>query len=275
MPYRFLTRIALLMLVSAASVSGRRPAGWNMGVERQKIRLQAGSGAKKPDAGLPGGQRWHHRHGRHGQFGRQNHDSGISGELRRSTAPRYRFGGYGFNQDGRRVTRRNALNRQSCTLVSYRQYGSHGFRRWGIPHHYVQQHSGEWRSDSQRPSVRSALATLKQSVGHIPVSYVGIASPCIMELSLPLHLMSDEFVQRILKVIIKAQKVPADTVTLDSRFDELNIDSMDAVEILFELETEFDVIVPDDQMRSMHTVREVAESVEKLMTEKVSGTTAP
>ena len=87
--------------------------------------------------------------------------------------------------------------------------------------------------------------------------------------------MSDEFIQRIVKLIAKAQKVPPDTITLDSRFDELNIDSMDAVEILFELETEFDVIIPDDQMRSMQTVREVAESVEKLMAEKVSGATAP
>ena len=51
--------------------------------------------------------------------------------------------------------------------------------------------------------------------------------------------MSDEFIQRIRSVIANSQKLPIDKVTLDSSFQDLGIDSMDAVNILFGLESEF------------------------------------
>ena len=43
---------------------------------------------------------------------------------------------------------------------------------------------------------------------------------------------------------------------LDSAFEELGIDSMDAVEILFALENEFDINIPDDVILQDHPQRE-------------------
>ena len=48
--------------------------------------------------------------------------------------------------------------------------------------------------------------------------------------------MSDELTQRVLKCIATAKRIPLETVTIDSEFQQLGIDSMDAVEILFALE---------------------------------------
>ena len=80
--------------------------------------------------------------------------------------------------------------------------------------------------------------------------------------------MSDELIQRVLKVIATSKRIPLETVTLDSDFLQLGIDSMDAVEILFALENEFDISIPDDEVRSVRNVRQMCEGVEKLLAAK-------
>jgi acyl carrier protein len=80
--------------------------------------------------------------------------------------------------------------------------------------------------------------------------------------------MSDELNQRVLKVIATSKRIPLETVTIDSEFQQLGIDSMDAVEILFALENEFDIQIPDDEVRSVRNVRQMCEGVEKLVAAK-------
>jgi acyl carrier protein len=57
-------------------------------------------------------------------------------------------------------------------------------------------------------------------------------------------------------------------VTIDSEFQQLNIDSMDAVEILFAMENEFDISIPDEEVRSVRNVRQMCEGVERLLAAK-------
>jgi acyl carrier protein len=80
--------------------------------------------------------------------------------------------------------------------------------------------------------------------------------------------MSDELIQRVLKVIATSKRIPLETVTIDSEFQQIGIDSMDAVEILFALENEFDISIPDDEVRSVRNVRQMCEGVEKLVAAK-------
>lgn len=80
--------------------------------------------------------------------------------------------------------------------------------------------------------------------------------------------MSDEMNQRVLKVIATSKRIPLETVTIDSDFAQLNIDSMDAVEVLFALENEFDISIPDDEVRSVRNVRQMCEGVERLVAAK-------
>jgi acyl carrier protein len=61
-----------------------------------------------------------------------------------------------------------------------------------------------------------------------------------------------------------------ETVTIDSTFEQLNIDSMDAVEILFALENEFDIVIPDDEVRSVRNVRQMCEGIAKLVAAKAA-----
>lgn len=83
--------------------------------------------------------------------------------------------------------------------------------------------------------------------------------------------MSDDLIQRVLEAIATSKRIPLETVTIDSEFQQLNIDSMDAVEILFALENEFDIAIPDEDVRSVRNVRQMCEGVEKLVAAKAAG----
>ena len=84
--------------------------------------------------------------------------------------------------------------------------------------------------------------------------------------------MADDLIERVLKAMATSKRIPLETVTIDSSFEQLNIDSMDAVEILFALENEFDINIPDEEVRSVRNVRQMCEGVEKLVAAKAAGT---
>jgi acyl carrier protein len=83
--------------------------------------------------------------------------------------------------------------------------------------------------------------------------------------------MSEEMIQRVLKVIATSKRIPLETVTVDSDFQQLGIDSMDAVEILFALENEFDITIPDEDARAVRSIRDMCAGVEKLVAAKGAG----
>jgi acyl carrier protein len=80
--------------------------------------------------------------------------------------------------------------------------------------------------------------------------------------------MSEELTERVLKVISTSKRIPLEQVTIESEFQQLNIDSMDAVEILFALENEFDINIPDEDVREVRNVRQMVEGVAKLVAAK-------
>ena len=86
---------------------------------------------------------------------------------------------------------------------------------------------------------------------------------------------NDELMERVRKIIATAQRLPEEKVTPDSTFQELGIDSLDGINILFALEGEFDIDIPDDAARGIRTVREMAEGVEKLVLAKADAKAEP
>jgi len=86
--------------------------------------------------------------------------------------------------------------------------------------------------------------------------------------------MSDELIERVRQVIATSKRIPVERVTIDSAFEELGIDSMDAVEILFALENEFDINIPDEEVKTVRNVRQMAAGVERLLAVKSASTPA-
>ncbi len=81
---------------------------------------------------------------------------------------------------------------------------------------------------------------------------------------------NDEITGRILAIIGETQRKDPAQVTIDSTFEELEIDSMDGVNIVFALENEFDINVPDDEVKKLRSVREVVDGVVRLVEMKAA-----
>jgi acyl carrier protein len=75
---------------------------------------------------------------------------------------------------------------------------------------------------------------------------------------------------RVIAVIAKTQHIPADSVAIDSTFEELKIDSLDGINIVFAIEEEFQVEIPDEEAKLIRSVRDVVEGVDKLVAAKAS-----
>jgi acyl carrier protein len=80
--------------------------------------------------------------------------------------------------------------------------------------------------------------------------------------------MSEELIEKIRNLTAKTQRLPLERVTLDSTFEELGMDSMDGVNLLFAVEGEFDINIPDDQAREIRNVYQMVEGVEALLKAK-------
>lgn len=77
--------------------------------------------------------------------------------------------------------------------------------------------------------------------------------------------MSDELIGRVISCIAATQHIAPEKITVDSTFEELGVDSLDGINILFALENEFSINIPDDAARGIRSVREMVEGVEKLL----------
>lgn len=69
--------------------------------------------------------------------------------------------------------------------------------------------------------------------------------------------------ERVKKIIVDKLGVDADEVTIEASFtNDLGADSLDTVELIMELEKEFDVSIPDDQAEKIQTVGQAIEFIE-------------
>jgi acyl carrier protein len=86
--------------------------------------------------------------------------------------------------------------------------------------------------------------------------------------------MSQELIDRVAAVIARSQKIPVETVTIDKTFEELKIDSLDGINLLFEFESEFNIDISDDAAAKIRSVRDVVEGVGNLLALKNGGPSA-
>jgi acyl carrier protein len=76
---------------------------------------------------------------------------------------------------------------------------------------------------------------------------------------------NQELTERVRRIIATAQHLSEDKVTADSTFQELGIDSLDGINILFAVESEFNINIPDDAAQSIRSVRDVVDGIAKLL----------
>ena len=77
--------------------------------------------------------------------------------------------------------------------------------------------------------------------------------------------------QIIFDIIAKSCSVDRDSITLDSTLKDLDVHSLDAVQVLFEIEDKFNITVPErEDQFSTGTVRDLIDGVDKLRAAKAA-----
>jgi acyl carrier protein len=81
-------------------------------------------------------------------------------------------------------------------------------------------------------------------------------------------LVTDAIESQVVAIIAKKRKLDPATVTLDSTFEQLGVDSLDAADLLFTFEDTFGIAVPDETAQTMKSVRQVVEGVRRLTADR-------
>jgi len=76
--------------------------------------------------------------------------------------------------------------------------------------------------------------------------------------------MMTDTLERVRRLLAGYLKIPPETIGEDSKLDELGLDSLGGLELVFEIEEEFRIKVPDEKIPEFRTVRAVCEGIEAL-----------
>ena len=82
-----------------------------------------------------------------------------------------------------------------------------------------------------------------------------------------------EVQERVIKIVATISGIPAEEIKPDSSFDELELDSLSRIEVLVELEREFEIETPDEEddedlVKRIQSVENAARLVEKNLAEQ-------
>jgi len=84
--------------------------------------------------------------------------------------------------------------------------------------------------------------------------------------------MSDVVAEKVISALASVKRIPAEKITLETNLQEVGIDSLDVFSLLFELENAFNISIPDDDVRSIRTVKDIVEGIKKIQAAAPPGT---
>jgi acyl carrier protein len=79
--------------------------------------------------------------------------------------------------------------------------------------------------------------------------------------------MSEEVFDKIKDLIVTKKGVDAEKVNIDSSFEELGMDSLDAVELVADMEEIFDVNIPNTELQNFKTIRQAVEGLQRAISQ--------
>ncbi len=83
-----------------------------------------------------------------------------------------------------------------------------------------------------------------------------------------------EIETKVLDIVAKECRLERDSLTLDSKLDELDIQSVDLMQTIFQIEETFDIYVPQEgDDFELKTLQDVTDAVAKLVSEKTANAT--
>lgn len=78
-------------------------------------------------------------------------------------------------------------------------------------------------------------------------------------------MINQEIEDRVLAVLKKNRRIGAAPLDLNTTFEQLQLDSLEVFCIVFDLEDEFNIIIPDNAAQTMRCVGDVVEGVRAVL----------
>ncbi|HEX7155411.1 MAG TPA: phosphopantetheine-binding protein [Thermoanaerobaculia bacterium] len=78
-------------------------------------------------------------------------------------------------------------------------------------------------------------------------------------------LSREEITERLIAIVRKEKNLPDDQLDPATPLAEAGIDSLDSLQILFGIEEEFHISIPDDRARAIRTFGDMIDTVEQLL----------
>lgn len=80
--------------------------------------------------------------------------------------------------------------------------------------------------------------------------------------------MPETIQERVFRVIATNKRIPLESVTPESTFEQLGMDSLDRLNILFDLESEFDIEIDDEEAKKIQNMHELLAGIAYLVEKK-------
>lgn len=77
--------------------------------------------------------------------------------------------------------------------------------------------------------------------------------------------MTSDTFERVRRRLAAQLKVSPDTITPDQELTALGVDSLTALELVFDLEEDFAISIPTDHEKHFTTVRDICEGIDTLL----------
>jgi acyl carrier protein len=73
--------------------------------------------------------------------------------------------------------------------------------------------------------------------------------------------MAQDIENAVITAILRQKRLDAATITRDSVLSELGITSLDAITIVYDIEEQFDIEVPNETLEGLNTVGDIVDSL--------------
>lgn len=80
--------------------------------------------------------------------------------------------------------------------------------------------------------------------------------------------MKEEIFLKVRELIAKNNHLPPETITMDSSFEDLNMDSLDGLTLVNDLENTYNITLTNEEAGKITTVKQAVESLEAFIASK-------
>jgi acyl carrier protein len=77
--------------------------------------------------------------------------------------------------------------------------------------------------------------------------------------------MSEIIFEKIATLLSTKKGVNRELITIESSFEELGLDSLDSIELIADMEEEFNVTIPNTELQNIKTVRNAVDGLSKAL----------